>query len=539
MSAMATGDSGWDFVIVGAGSAGCVLANRLSADGKRKVCLLEAGGPHHRTFKVRTPAAWPQLWRTPLDWNLSTEPQAHSDNRKHYWPRGKLLGGTSCLNAMIYIRGHRDNYDEWRALGNPGWGYSDVLPYFKKSEDNARGASEYHGAGGPLHVSDHPRPAKFCTALAESIAAACHTKVTDDFNGADPEGAGIYQHTVRRGQRWSTAVAFLDPARTRSNLTVITDAHALSLVRNGDRVTGVRCMIGGSEQTISGTEIIVCGGAIGSPQLLLHSGIGPAGELRAVGVDPTHELPGVGKHLEDHLLVFMIYEATAAGALAMTKNKMAWWALRYLMGAGGPLAAAPTEAGGFVKSRPDAPRPDIQFHAAPWGFQIPNTDVRRRDPLGRFCGIAPGLIYPKSSGEIRLRSNNPMDAPAIDPRYFSDPADLEHLVAGVKLSREIMASGPVKDLLGAETFPGPGVKTDDDIRALVRGSANTIFHPTGTCKMGTDAMAVVDPELRVRGLQGLRVADASIMPRIIGGNTNAPTIMIAEKCADLCLGSTV
>ena len=209
------------------------------------------------------------------------------------------------------------------------------------------------------------------------------------------------------------------------------------------------------------------------------------------------------------------------------------------MGAGGPLAAAPTEAGGFVKSRPDAPRPDIQFHAAPWGFQTPNTDERRRDPFGRFCGIAPGLIYPKSSGEIRLRSNDPLAPPAIDPRYFSDPADLEHLVTGVKLSREIMASGPVKALLGAETFPGPGVKTDEDIRAFVRQSSNTIFHPTGTCKMGTDAMAVVDPELRVRGLQGLRVADASIMPRIIGGNTNAPTIMIAEKCADLCLGSTV
>jgi choline dehydrogenase len=230
----------FDFVIVGAGSAGCVLAHRLSEDGTRKVCLLEAGGPHHQSFKVRAPAAWPQLWWSQQDWKLTTEPQAHSANRKHYWPRGKLLGGTSCLNAMIYIRGHRDNYDEWRDLGNPGWGYSDVLPYFKKSEDNSRGASEFHGASGPLRVSDHPAPSKFSAALAESTATTCKTKVTDDFNGADQEGAGIYQHTVRGNRRASTAVEFLGLAKGRSNLTVITDAHALGLVRSGDRVTGVR-----------------------------------------------------------------------------------------------------------------------------------------------------------------------------------------------------------------------------------------------------------------------------------------------------------
>jgi choline dehydrogenase len=527
----------FDFVVVGAGSAGCVLANRLSADGKRKVALIEAGGPHHQSFKVRTPAAWPQLWRGALDWKLSTEPQAHSDNRRHYWPRGKLLGGTSCFNAMIYIRGHRDNYDEWRDLGNPGWGYNDVLPLFKKSEANVRGASEYHGADGPLHVSDHPQLVKFSASLVESIAARCKTKVTDDFNGAEQEGAGVYQHTVHRGKRASTAACFLDPIRGRDNLTVITDALATGLVRSGDRVTGVRCRVGGSEQVIEGREIIVSGGAIGSPQLLLLSGIGPADELRAVGVDPTHDLPGVGKHLEDHLLVFVLHEANPAAALAVSGAKMAWWAMRYSLGAGGPLAAAPTESGGFVKTRPELPRPDLQFHAAPWGFFTPNTDEHRAPAMGRAVGIAPGLIYPKSVGEIRLRSADPTAAPAIDPRYFSDSADLEHLVTGFKLSREIMASAPVAGLLGAETFPGPGVKTDDDIRAFVRASANTIFHPTGTCKMGTDPLAVVDPELRVHGLQGLRVADASIMPRIIGGNTNAPTIMIAEKCADLCLQS--
>jgi choline dehydrogenase-like flavoprotein len=435
------------------------------------------------------------------------------------------------------MRGHRDNYDEWRDLGNPGWGYADVLPYFKKSEDNTRGASEYHGAGGPLTVSDHPLPSRFCTSLAEAMATVCKTKVSDDFNGADQEGVGIYQHTVKGRKRASAAAAFLDPVRKRPNLTVLTGAHASSLVIAGDRVTGVRCRIGGSEQTIEGREIILAGGAIGSPQLLMLSGIGVASELTAAGITPTHELAGVGKHLEDHLLAFMLFDAVPAAALSMTKGNMAWWALRYLLGAGGPLGIAPTQGGGFIKTRPDLPRPDMQFHTSPWGFFTPNTDVPRAPAMGRQLGIAPGLIYPRSVGEIRLASADPSAAPLIDPRYFSDPADLEHLVTGVKLTREFVAAAPVKELMGAETFPGPSVRTDDEIRAWVRASANTIFHPVGTCKMGTDALAVVDPELRVHGLRGLRVADASVMPRIIGGNTNAPTIMIAEKCADLCLQS--
>lgn len=524
----------FDFVVVGAGSAGCVLANRLSADG-RKVALIEAGGAHHKKFLVRAPGAWFDLWRSDLDWRLSTEPQPHSDQRRHYWPRGKLLGGTSCFNAMVYMRGHRDNYDGWRELGNPGWGYADVLPLFMKSEDNVRGASEYHGVGGPLHVDDHPTAA-VCHGFAEATAARCKVRVTDDFNGPEQEGAGLFQHTARGGLRASTAACFLDPVRGRANLTIMTDTHALALVIDGDRVTGVRVRAKGSEQVIAGREIIVAAGAIGSPQLLLLSGIGPAAELREVGIDGRHELPGVGKHLEDHLLVPVTYQVTPrAGVIAIAKHKIPWWALQHLVGRAGPLGRPFPQAGAFVKSTPDQPRPDIQYHVAPLGWPLPNTDEHREKVWGSWATLAPGLIYPRSQGEIRLRSADPLAAPTIDPKYFSDAADLDHLVTGIQQAREIAATAPLTEMLGAEVYPGPQVTSADALRTYVRQRAQTIFHPTGTCKMGVDAMAVVDPELRVRGLRGLRVADASIMPRIVGGNTNAPTIMIAEKCAELAL----
>ena len=525
----------FDFVIVGAGSAGCVLANRLSAEPARKVALIEAGGAHHNTFNVRAPLGWPELWRSKVDWGFSTEPQPHSDQRRHFWPRGKTLGGTSCLNAMVYIRGHRDNYDGWRDLGNPGWGYADVLPLFKKSEDNVRGASEYHGAGGPLYVDEHP-VVPVCQAFGEATAARCGVPVTDDFNGADQLGAGVYQHTARAGLRASTAARFLDPVRSRENLTVLTDTHAIALVVDGDRITGVRVRARGSEQVIEGREIIVAAGAIGSPHLLLLSGIGPTTELRDAGVECKHELGGVGTHLEDHLIVPLMYDVTANHALELTKTKALWWALKHLVSRTGPLALPAPPVGAFVKSRPDVPRPDIQFHLSPWGWpHRPNSDEPRDRVYGRYASVGPGLIYPRSHGEIRLRSTDPMAPPIIDPQYMSDPADLELLVTGTKLTREIAATSPFKDMLGAEVFPGPHVQSDDELRAHVRLTCNTIFHPTGTCKMGVDALAVVDHELRVHGLRGLRVADASIMPRIVGGNTNAPTIMIAEKCAELAL----
>jgi len=525
----------FDFVVVGAGSAGCVLANRLSADG-RKVALIEAGPPAHRSFLVRAPLPYVLLWRTRLNWGFTTEPQAHLDGRRLQWPRGKLLGGTSCLNAHVYMRGHRTNYDEWRDLGNPGWGYADVLPYFKRSEDNARGASEYHGRGGPLPVEDAPgsRPSR---AFIEAAAAACGVGVNPDFNGAEQAGAGLYQHTVRGGLRASTATAFLDPVRERPNLTVITGALVTRIVIDGDRATGVRARVGGVERTIEGREVILAAGAIGSPHLLMLSGVGAPEELRAAGVEPRHPLRGVGKHLEDHLGSFVLFRASrGSGARATSTSRLAGWALQHLMGRRGPFAASPAEAGAFVRSRPDLALPDHQIYFAPWGVRPPNVDVDRGLAVGRHAVFTASNLYPRSSGEIRLRSADPAAAPIIDPRYLSAPEDLEHFVVGTRLVREIAATAPLAGLLEEEIWPGPGCRSDDAVRAYVRCNAGTVFHPTGTCKMGVDPDAVVDPQLRVHGLRGLRVADASIMPKIIGGNTNAPTIMIAEKAADLALG---
>ncbi|MFN0249797.1 MAG: GMC family oxidoreductase [Kofleriaceae bacterium] len=527
----------FEYVIVGAGTAGCVLANRLTANGA-SVALVEAGPPKHGEFRVRAPGMYVTLWRSNLDWNFTTEPQAHVEDRRMFWPRGKVTGGTGSLNALVYIRGHPDNYDSWRAAGNFGWGYDEILPFFTRSEDNSRGASKYHGSGGPMAVDDLPSPGPGARAFVESMSKACKVPINDDFNGASQVGAGYYQYNIRRGERFSSANGFLDTAmRGHKSLTLITDALVTGLVLDGDRVKGVRLRERGAERTIEASrEVILCAGAIGSPHLLMLAGIGAGDELRAAGVTPAHELAGVGKHLEDHLLCGAQYHATG-GVDAMTKARLALWAAQYQLLRKGPLGRSAVQAGGFVKHAADARVPDVQFFFVPWGFSPPNSDEKRPPPFGRYYTILSALLYPKSHGEVRLRSADPAQAPAIDPRYLSDPADLEHLVDGIELSREIAATGPLAKLTGKERDIGLPTKTRDDLRGVVRRAVNTIFHPTGTCKMGprTDPSAVVDAELRVHGIRGLRVADASIMPSIIGGNTNAPTVMIAEKAADFLL----
>lgn len=525
----------FDFIVVGAGSAGCVLANRLSAEG-RTVVLLEVGPPANDQFRVRAPAMQLQLWRSSLDWGFATAPQPCVNDREVYWPRGKLLGGSSCLNGMVYIRGNRVNYDEWRDLGNPGWGYADVLPYFRRSEDNRRGPSEYHGRGGPLAVEDG-RVSPVSGAFVEAAAARCGGEINPDFNGAEQDGTGPYQHTVRDGERWDVATAFLDPIRGRTNLTVITGVLVTQLILSGDRVTGVRARIGGSEHVIEGRETILAGGSIGSPHLLMLSGIGDPDELRAAGVEPRHELRGVGKHLQDHLDIYLVYAAADdSGVRKLSRPRFAAWGLKYLLDQCGPLATNPIEAGGFVRVRPDAPLPDTQLYFVPYGLPSPNLDRDRGLFKGRHVTILPSILYPRSVGELRLRSADPADAPIIDPRYLSAPGDLEHLVAGARLAREIAATAPLAALLGAEIWPGAEHESADALREYVRINCGTVYHPVGTCRMGIGPDAVVDPELRVHGLRGLRVADASIMPRLIGGNTNAPVIMIAEKAADLIFG---
>ncbi|HXO10002.1 MAG TPA: GMC family oxidoreductase N-terminal domain-containing protein [Solirubrobacteraceae bacterium] len=523
---------GFDYIVVGAGSAGCVLADRLTEDLVTRVLLIEAGGPD-RSPNIKIPAAFAKQFHTKLDWNFSTEPEPHVDGRSLYIPRGKSLGGSSSMNAMLYVRGRPLDYDLWEAQGAEGWGWRDVQPYFLKSEDDARGASEFHGAGGPLRVSNQrsPRAAVDRRLIAASEAAGIPRSL--DYNGPEQDGVAMFQVNQRDGRRWSAADAFLRPALKRPNLEVMTRTRVLRVEFEGDRAVGVRIARrrGGERSIRAGREVILSAGAIQSPQLLLLSGIGSADDLRAVGVEPRRNLPGVGRNLQDHPFVTLIWEVSEQNTLygADKPKPLAEWVLRRT----GPLTSTVAEVVAFVRTRPGLQSADVQFHMGAAYYEDHGAETYD----GHCVVIAPVLISPQARGQVWLRSADPTEQPRIITNSLSEPDDLRSLVDGMQLAREIAAQGPMREIILSELKPGPDQRGRTDLEADLRRRLMLIYHPVGTCRMsdaGDDA--VVDSRLRVHGLKCLRVVDASVMPIIPGGNTNAPTIMIAERAADLIRG---
>jgi choline dehydrogenase len=523
-------DEEFDVVVVGAGSAGCALAARLSEDPSLRVLLLEAGGSD-KLLEVQVPAGLYKVWRTRRDWNYTTEPQPGLGGRRLFWPRGKLLGGSSSINAMIYIRGARADYDEWAELtGDPSWSYENVLPLFRRMEDNARGADRYHGVGGPLRVEDPRSPHRWTKAVLQSAVAAGYPR-NPDFNGETQEGVGLYQLTQKRGRRWSAADAYLHPAERRPNLTVRTGARATRVLVESGRATGVEYLHGGRRHTVrAAAEVVLCGGAVNSPQLLMLSGIGPADHLREVGAEVVHDLPGVGMNLQDHPLVPVIWHVRSGKSLFRAESPSGY--ARWFGARRGPLTSNLAEAGLFTRSNPGLAEVDLQFHFLPVKFWH-QAEV---DPDVDAFTAAAVLVNVASRGSVRLRSADPTWAPAIDAGYLTEERDTEALVCGIEKAREIASVGPLASVLAEEWSPGGTVRRPEDLRRTVRETLESLYHPVGSCRMGIGDDAVVDPQLRVRGLEGLRVVDASVMPTLIRGNTNAPTFMIAERAADLIAG---
>ncbi len=529
--------SAYDFIIVGAGSAGCVLANRLSENGRARVLLIEAGCKDRDPWLHIPVGYFKTIHKANLGWGYKTDPDPRMQDREILWPRGRVLGGTSSINGMIYIRGQAHDYDQWRQLGNRGWGWDDVLPYFKKSENqaptNKPKSDDLHHCGGPLTVSDYPDHHKLSEAF---VAAAGQVGIppTDDFNGPEQDGAGYYQMTTRKGRRASTAQAYLKPARRRPNLQVITDAQVSKIRIENTIAVGVVYQKDGRPAEALGREIILCGGTINSPQLLQLSGIGDGAVLQKLGIKLVRHVKAVGQNLQDHLQAQVVYRCKSP--ITINDDLQNYWRQAKILGKfiysrGGPMAGGPSSVGAFVKSNDRVATADLQFHMMP-------LSVARPGVVDQFSGytFCTNQSRPESRGEIIVKSADPFVAPSIKPNYLSAQTDRDAMIAGIRMLRTIATAPAFDPYRQLEHRPGDQVQTDDEILDYARRTAATMYHPVGTCRMGPDPEAVVDSSLRVHGIQGLRVVDASIMPTLISGNTNAPTIMIAEKAADLIGG---
>jgi choline dehydrogenase-like flavoprotein len=522
-----------DYIIIGGGSAGCVLAARLTEDPSVRVALIEAGPPDNNVL-IHCPGGLALLAKNgQANWAFETVPQPGLGGRRGYQPRGKVLGGSSSVNAMIYVRGQQADYDEWAAQGNEGWAWRDVLPYFKRSEHNERGADEFHGSGGPLNVMDLRSPNRYGPVFVQAAVQAGF-RPNADFNGAEQEGVGMYQVTHKNGERFSAAKAYLTPHLARPNLQVITQAYTTRILMEGKRAVGVEYRQGGQlHQLKAAREVLLCAGALQSPQILMLSGIGPAAHLQSHGIAVAHDLPGVGRNLHDHVDVVQVVDAphlkdlfglSVAGLVRVVKGIFEWRNFR-----SGMLTTNFAEAGGFVKSDPAETRPDLQLH-----FVIGKlVDHGRKTVFGHGYSCHVCLLRPQSRGSVQLASADPAAAPLIDPNFLGEPDDMRRLVRGFRIMRGILSQSALAGYGGRELAASADATSDEQIEAFIRSRADTIYHPAGSCRMGSGALDVVDAKLQVHGVAGLRVVDASVMPRLVSGNTNAPVIMIAEKAADM------